>query len=74
MAANRLASGRKTRMADRSTCGLCGKTLRPYDTIAVAGVGERCYRCFNEETAQRLGADFDNTPIEPIVLTDVSYQ
>lgn len=56
---------------ERSRCGLCGKILRPYDSISVAQVGERCHRCFNEELAQRLGVDFDNTPIAPIVVTDV---
>jgi hypothetical protein len=56
---------------ERRRCGLCGKSLRPYDSISVAAVGERCYRCFNEESADRLGIDFDNTPIAPIVVTDV---
>ena len=56
---------------ERRRCGLCGKILRPYDSISVAEVGERCYRCFNEESADRLGVDFDNTPIAPIVVTDV---
>ena len=56
---------------ERRRCGLCGKILRPYDSISVAGVGERCSRCFNEESADRLGIDFDNTPIAPIVVTDV---
>ena len=56
---------------ERRRCGLCGKVLRPYDSISVAEVGERCYRCFNEELAERLGVDFDNTPIAPIVVTDV---
>ena len=56
---------------ERRRCGLCGKILRPYDSISVAEVGERCYRCFNEELADRLGIDFDNTPIAPIVVTDV---
>lgn len=55
----------------RRRCGLCGKTLRPDDSISVAEVGERCCRCFNEEAAERLGVDFDNTPIAPIVVTDV---
>ena len=54
-----------------SRCGLCGKILRRYDSISVAQVGERCYRCFNKELAERLGVDFDNTPIAPIVVTDV---
>ena len=56
---------------ERHRCGLCGKILRPYDSISVAEVGDRCYRCFNEELADRLGIDFDNTPIAPIVVTDV---
>ncbi|MEO7889171.1 MAG: hypothetical protein ABIW19_04130, partial [Vicinamibacterales bacterium] len=55
---------------ERRGCGLCRKILRPYDSISVADVGERCYRCFNEELAERLGVDFDNTPIAPIVVTD----
>jgi hypothetical protein len=37
----------------------------------VAAVGERCYRCFNEESADILGIEFDNTPIAPIEVTDV---
>jgi hypothetical protein len=56
---------------ERRRCGLCGKILRPYDSISVAEVGERCSRCFNEESADRLGIDFDNRPIAPIVVTDV---
>ena len=54
----------------RHQCGLCGKVLRPYDSISVTDVGERCYRCFNEELADRLGIAFDNTPIAPIVVAD----
>jgi len=56
---------------ERRRCGLCGKVLQPYDSISVAEVGERCSRCFNKELAERLGVDFDNTPIAPIVVTDV---
>jgi len=55
----------------RRRCGLCAKILRSYDSISVAEIGERCYRCFNEELAERLGVDFDNTPIAPIAVTDV---
>jgi hypothetical protein len=54
----------------RRRCGLCGKILRPYDSISVTDVGGRCYRCFNQELAERLGVDFDNTPIAPIVVAD----
>jgi hypothetical protein len=56
---------------ERSRCGLCAKILRRYDSISVAQVGERCYRCFNKELAERLGVDFHNTSIAPIVVTDV---
>ena len=55
---------------ERRRCGLCGTILRPNDAISVTGVGERCYRCFNEESAERLGVDFDNTAIAPIMVTD----
>jgi hypothetical protein len=54
----------------RRRCGRCRKVLRPYDSISVTDVGERCYRCFNEELADRLGIAFDNTPIAPIVVAD----
>jgi hypothetical protein len=54
----------------RRRCGVCGTSLRPNDLISVADVGERCNRCFNEELADRLGIDFDNTPIAPIVVAD----
>ena len=56
---------------ERRRCGLCGKILRPDDSITVAEVGERCYRCFNEESADCLGIEFDNTPIAPITVTAV---
>ena len=56
---------------ERRRCGVCGKSLRPNDLISVAEVGDRCDRCFNEALAERLGVDVDNTPIAPIVVTDV---
>lgn len=37
----------------------------------MAEVGERCSRCLNKELAERLNVDVDNTPIAPIVVTDV---
>ena len=48
---------------ERRRCGICGKSLRPFDSISVTDVGERCNRCFNEELADRIGIAFDNTPI-----------
>jgi len=57
-------------MAHTNACGRCGRTIMPHQTITVSGVGDRCYRCFNEETAKRLDVDFDNTPLQPIVVAD----
>ena len=53
-----------------STCGTCGKPLESFETIHVAGVGPRCYRCFNRETAQRLGIDFDEPRFQPVLVED----
>src|SRR5438128_12214870 len=57
-------------MSQDSKCGACGKTLGPFESITVAGVGDRCHACFNRETADRLGVAFDNTPLQPIVIAD----
>jgi hypothetical protein len=48
-----------------------GRCFSPLTRLTVAGVGDRCFRCFNEEAAQLLGVDFDSTPLEPVALTDV---
>lgn len=53
-----------------TSCGICGKPLESGETIHVAGLGPRCYRCFNHEAANRLGIDFDEPQFEPIVLAD----
>jgi hypothetical protein len=36
----------------------------------VAGQGPRCFPCFNRETADLLGIDFDEPQFQPIVLED----
>lgn len=59
------------RNQERRRCGLCRRILRAHDAISIAGVGDRCCRCFNDETADRLGVDFDNTAIPPFSITDV---
>lgn len=51
-------------------CGACGKALGSGETIHVAGDGPRCYPCFNRETADRLGIDFDEPQFQPIVRED----
>lgn len=53
-----------------TTCGTCATPLESFETIHVAGEGPRCYRCFNRETAERLGIDFDEPRFQPIVLED----
>ena len=57
-------------MSQNSKCGACGKTLGPFESIEVAGVGDRCYPCFNREMADRIGVDFDNRMLQPIVMAD----
>jgi hypothetical protein len=53
-----------------TTCGACGRPLGSFETIHVAGEGPRCYPCFNRETADRLGIDFNEPRFQPIVLAD----
>lgn len=57
-------------MSQDSKCGACGKALGSFDSISVAGEGDRCHPCFNREMADRLGVAFDHTPLQPIVITD----
>jgi hypothetical protein len=52
-------------------CGSCHKPLESSETIHVAEKGPRCYPCFNRETADRLGVDFEEPRFQPIVLEDV---
>ena len=58
-------------MSSPSTCGLCGAPIEPSETISVVGEGDRCHACFNREAGDRLGLAFDNTPLQPIVVTDI---
>jgi hypothetical protein len=57
-------------MSMDTKCGACGKSVGSSETITVAGEGDRGYRCFNREMADRLGVAFDNTPLQPIVIAD----
>ena len=57
-------------MPKQDVCGRCGQPLKSHDSISVANVGLRCYRCFNEETAAVMGVDFDNTPLQPVTVSD----
>jgi len=54
----------------KTRCGACGTQLDSGETIDVAGRGPRCYSCFNHETADRLGIDFDEPQFQPIVIED----
>jgi len=53
-----------------TSCSACGKPIGSLEVIHVAGEGPRCYHCFNRETADRLGINFDQPPFKPIVLQD----
>ena len=57
-------------MASRDVCGRCKQPLKSSESISVTDVGLRCYRCFNEETAARMGVEFDNTPLQPVTVSD----
>jgi hypothetical protein len=57
-------------MPDRNVCGRCGKALNSHESISVANVGLRCYRCFNQETASMMGVDFDDTSLQPVTISD----
>ena len=57
-------------MSESNVCGRCQQPLKSHETISVANVGLRCYQCFNEETAAMMGVDFDNTPLQPIAVSD----
>ena len=59
-------------MPARETCGRCREELEPYETIAVTGVGVRCYPCFNEETSARMGVHLDHTSLQPVTVTDTA--
>jgi hypothetical protein len=72
MIAELVSSGRPSfrSMRVKTKCGACGKPLGSGETIHVAGDGVRCFPCFNRETADRLGIDFDEPSFQPIVLED----
>jgi hypothetical protein len=57
-------------MPERNVCGRCGQPLKSHESISVANVGLRCYRCVNGETAAVIGVDFDHTPLQPVILSD----
>jgi hypothetical protein len=60
-----------SKMPERDVCGRCSQPLKSHESISVTNVGLRCYRCFNEETAARMGVAFDNTPLQPVTVRDV---
>jgi hypothetical protein len=42
-----------------ATCGRCRQTIQPDARISVSGVGQRYYRCFNEEMSARLVVEWE---------------
>jgi hypothetical protein len=57
-------------MQQQDVCGRCGQPLKSHESIAVANVELRCYRCFNAEAAVKMGVAFDSTPLQPVVVSD----
>lgn len=57
-------------MSKRTVCGRCGRPLKAHESISVVNVGERCYPCFNEEIAERMGVEFDQTRLQPVTVAD----
>ena len=57
-------------MPKRTVCERCGQPLKSHESISVVNVGMRCHRCFNEETAARMGVDFDHTRLQPVTVAD----
>ena len=55
-------------MGDR--CGRCGRDLASATFLNVGDRGVRCFPCFNDETAARMGVAFDTTRLGPIELPD----
>jgi hypothetical protein len=58
-------------MPERNACGRCGQSLKSRESISVANVGLRCYRCVNEGTAALMGIAFDDTPLQSVTVPDV---
>jgi hypothetical protein len=57
-------------MSEHDVCGRCGQPLKSHESIAIANVGLRCYQCFNEEAAVKMGVAFDNTQLQPVAVSD----
>lgn len=57
-------------MPEHRVCERCAQPLQSHESISVADVGLRCYRCFNEETAAMMDVEFDNTPLQPVTVSD----
>ena len=52
-------------------CVVCGSEPASFEAVSVVGIGDHCFRCYNQDAARRIGVDFDNTPLAPVILNDV---
>lgn len=50
------------------TCDRCGQEFGRRRRFSIAGVGQLCSLCHDEWAAQRLGVDYDRTPLEPVTV------
>jgi hypothetical protein len=51
-------------------CVVCGSEPASFEAVSVVGIGDHCFRCYNQDVARRMGVDFDNTALAPVVLND----
>jgi hypothetical protein len=52
-------------------CTRCNKSIWAVETIHVAGKGQFCYACFNDDTAKAGDLPFDNAEMPPVTLHDI---
>jgi hypothetical protein len=52
-------------------CIVCGCEPASFEAVTLVGVGDHCFRCYNEDMARRMGVDFDNSSLAPVTLRDV---
>jgi hypothetical protein len=52
-------------------CVVCGCEPASFGSVIVVGIGQHCFRCYNEDVARRMGVDFDNSSLAPVTLNDV---
>jgi hypothetical protein len=52
------------------SCVVCGCEPASFESVIVAGIGQHCFRCYNQDVARRMGVEFDNSSLAPVTLND----